>query len=279
MTWMSTEAPSGIQLAGAGHGSTKSAGAAMMSDPMIGSGDSVAALEHGLVDHDAEGEGVWIRGGMGFLAGALTDQHFLARGRLGRLLAVLDARQDVRLAYGVDENTAIVVRGDHAAVVGASGVVVVDMRPARRDGTGQGFRNARMFLLGDGDRFLPGSGEAVPSVAKAPVPAADPESTPPPPVPTEPWIDDAFARFLVPFAPYPAPGAILPAGRFVVRLSKPDGFRVLARPGRGAYRGPDALFAGPLTLDLVPKDSPDAKPPAPAEPPEPKGPKRRPRTG
>ncbi len=227
-----------------------SAGAAMMTDPMIGSGDAQAALDHGLVDHDDENAGVWIRNGMGFFGGALTDQHFLARGRMGRLLALVDARADVKLAFGIDENTALVVRGDHAAALGPSGVVVLDARGAARRGPGKGFTGAVLFLMGEGDRWLLGRNEVVPAADKSAV--ATPGDADPPGVPMSPFVDAAFATFLGGFAPYPAPGAILPAGRWGVRLSKPDGFRALARPGRGAYGMPRDMFAGPFTVDLVP---------------------------
>lgn len=248
-----------------------SAGAAMMTDPMIGSGDAQAALDHGLVDHDDENAGVWIRNGMGFFGGALTDQHFLARGRTGRLLALLDARADIKLAFGIDENTALVVRGDHAAVLGPSGVIVFDAQGATRRGAGKGFTGAKLFLLGEGDRWLLNRDEAVPSADKEAVAAR--EDADPPGVPLSPFVDAAFAYFLGGFAPYPAPGAILPAGRWGVRLAKPDGFRALARPGRGAYGMPRDMFAGPFTVDLVPIDEALPRDPAPSSSPVP-APKR-----
>lgn len=139
-----------------------SAGAAVMSDPMIGGGSSEDALLHGVVDADPliEGNpsGVWIRDGVGFLPGAIVDQHFLARGRFGRLMVaarhLLQGRQDPLLAVGVGENTALVVDapGTDAAtvhVIGPSAVVLVEMQP--------GDPEHRIVFLRDGDppRRLP----------------------------------------------------------------------------------------------------------------------------
>ncbi len=83
-----------------------SAGAAVLSRTMIlGSGGGIAA----------EGQG------LGLLPGAVVDQHFLRRNRLGRLLGVLTHHPEL-VGFGVDEGTALVVglRGMHLEVVGDS---------------------------------------------------------------------------------------------------------------------------------------------------------------
>ena len=64
--------------------SGSSAGAAMMSRVMIAGGSSADAVTHGVRLPD--GDGVHIREGMGFFELGMLDQHFLARGRIGRLL-------------------------------------------------------------------------------------------------------------------------------------------------------------------------------------------------
>jgi hypothetical protein len=290
---------------------------------MIASGDNDAALEQGVIDHDAPAQGVWVRRGIALLEGAVTDQRTLAQGRLGRDLAALDGRPDIQLVFGIDDDTALVAHGNHVAVIGRSAVVVLDARGAKRRGPGKGIEGARMFILGDGDRFVTATGEAIPSLVKRslaagarmlsadaadtpPVPAAlsvpaagaasapspadlsasassaasaarapsappaagaDTDVGPPPAVPLLPFVDDAFARFLGAFAAYPAPGAILPAGRFGVRLAKPDDYRALAEPGRSPRGLPRNLFAGPLVIDLLP--AAEAVPPA--DPPAPRG--------
>jgi cyanophycinase len=61
--------------------------------------------------------------GFGFLAGTAVDQHLLTRSRQNDLWQVLDVRPDL-LGIGIDEGTALVVRGDRAEVIGASQVLL-----------------------------------------------------------------------------------------------------------------------------------------------------------
>lgn len=87
-----------------------SAGAAMMTNPMITGGTSEDALKHGVTwSNDVkEGQGVGLADGMGYLTNVLIDQHFLERGRLGRLLvAMKEAGMD--RGFGVAEDAAFVV--------------------------------------------------------------------------------------------------------------------------------------------------------------------------
>jgi cyanophycinase len=86
-----------------------SAGAACQSDPMIAGG---------------RGETVDTTRGLGLLRGAIVDQHFLARGRFPRLVAAVRRLRD-RVGIGIDEGTALVVRGSTAEILGDSRVVVV----------------------------------------------------------------------------------------------------------------------------------------------------------
>ena len=87
-----------------------SAGAAIMTDPMIAGGGSLEALQMGIRSEEEDAEGVLIEPGLGFLEIGLIDQHFLARGRWGRLLvAILDSGGD-GLGFGIDENTALRAR-------------------------------------------------------------------------------------------------------------------------------------------------------------------------
>jgi len=131
--------------------SGSSAGAAMMSDPMIAGGTSAGAFRNGT----AEG-GVRLDPGMGFLSDLLVDQHFLARGRIGRLLTAVLGPEGMRMGAGIDEDTALLVRGRDLEVVGASGVVMVDGRAANPDVAPAGsraFAAIRVELLGPGDRM------------------------------------------------------------------------------------------------------------------------------
>lgn len=135
-----------------------SAGAAIMTDPMIGSGTSLGALTQGVTYTDnwnIEGDNrVFITKGLGFLSDSISDQHFLKRGRLGRLIvAMFD--QDIDMGYGIDENTALVVKGNEYEAVGASGVVVVDISQAAKDEKSDRFRasNIKIHYLEKGDKY------------------------------------------------------------------------------------------------------------------------------
>lgn len=67
--------------------------------------------------------------GFGFLRGVAVDQHLLVRGRETDMLQVVAAHPEI-LGIGLDEGTAIVVRGDRAEVVGASKVAVYNAADA-----------------------------------------------------------------------------------------------------------------------------------------------------
>jgi cyanophycinase len=80
-----------------------SAGAAIMSRVMITGGRTDPNLGDG----------------MGFLPGAIVDQHFLKRNRQPRLMAALEKRPG-HVGIGIDESTAIVVRRNTLEVIGNS---------------------------------------------------------------------------------------------------------------------------------------------------------------
>jgi cyanophycinase len=63
--------------------------------------------------------------GFGLLRGAAVDQHLLVRRRERDLLQILEVHPQL-LGIGIDERTAIVVRGDSFEVIGASQVAVYD---------------------------------------------------------------------------------------------------------------------------------------------------------
>jgi cyanophycinase len=99
-------------------------------------------------------EGHELGTGLGFAGDRLiVDQHFLERGRLGRLLPVLVER-GLALGLGVAEDTAAILRGDEVEVIGSSGVLLVELDEADRARGREPFllRNARLSLLGNGDR-------------------------------------------------------------------------------------------------------------------------------
>jgi cyanophycinase len=84
-----------------------SAGAAVMSDPMICGGNPVAEMGRGF----------------GFLRGVIVDQHLSERNRLPRLQGAV-ARHPDYLGLGIDEQTAVVVQARVASVLGEGQVHV-----------------------------------------------------------------------------------------------------------------------------------------------------------
>lgn len=95
-----------------------SAGASMMSDTMIVTGDAEEAPTKNTV-HMAPGMGLWL--------GAVIDQHFSQRGRIGRLLSALAQNPGI-LGVGLDEDTAIEVHLDRhrLTVLGSRTVTLLD---------------------------------------------------------------------------------------------------------------------------------------------------------
>lgn len=83
--------------------------------------------------------------GFGYLRNTGIDQHLLQRNRHFDMLEVLEAYPDL-LGIGLDENTAIVVRGDEAEVMGEGYVAIYDAG-ARIDSGGA------FYFLAPGDRF------------------------------------------------------------------------------------------------------------------------------
>jgi cyanophycinase len=92
-----------------------SAGAAVQSDVMIRYGRTEAQLDRGL----------------GLLRNAVVDQHFNQRSRQQRLLNALE-RNPGLIGLGIDEGTALVVRGAELTVIGV-GQVTVYQSPASKE--------------------------------------------------------------------------------------------------------------------------------------------------
>ncbi|MGB2810547.1 MAG: cyanophycinase, partial [Mycobacterium sp.] len=108
-----------------------SAGAAIMSDVMISGGTSLEAATYGVVD-DPDQPGMLLEPGLGFFAWGMVDQHFIKRGRLGRLIVGMQA-SGAKRGFGIDENTALFVEGKRAQVIGEYGVFVLDLEEANVD--------------------------------------------------------------------------------------------------------------------------------------------------
>jgi cyanophycinase len=89
--------------------------------------------------------------GFGFLPNSAVDQHLLARDRQYDLIPVIETHPEL-LGIGIDENTALVVQGDTARVVGESLVAIYDPRRwTQADSTLA--RDDKFFFLEPGDRF------------------------------------------------------------------------------------------------------------------------------
>ena len=151
--------------AGAVIGGT-SAGAAIMSDSMITGnqfraapdtngyyGDEFASIARHFIE---------IVPGLGFLPGAIVDQHFIARERHNRLLSVVLERPGM-IGVGIDESTALEVEPDGTwRVLGASAVVIYDARRSSITGVTQpllGGTGIQLHVLPSGSRFDPKSGK------------------------------------------------------------------------------------------------------------------------
>ena len=246
--------------------SGSSAGAAIMSDPMIAGGTSAAAVVRGVrrttvaaSDSNEATSGVTITTGLGFFPVALADQHFLARGRFGRLLVALLDLDQFDLAFGIDENTALVVDGSVVSNPGLSDVVIMDERPARRDG--KSATGVRVHLMGAGDRFDLATRTLTISPDKTPLPrAASPDE----------HIDapkDVFARWellhlLDRLARTSQTELTIPVDGGQLTLRKDAGFRAVARNGVGVQGAPASLAMTGLSFDLR-RATPPAAPPAP----------------
>ena len=140
-----------------------SAGAAIMSATMIRDGEDMMSLLKGTIRPGKE-----IDRGLGFVGeGLFTDQHFLRRGRIGRLLPVMVATGYKR-GLGVEENTAAIVHNDEVEIVGAGGALFTDLERAKHDPNLGAFnlRGARLSFLDRGDRLNLATGDVSPSAGK-----------------------------------------------------------------------------------------------------------------
>ena len=141
-----------------------SAGAACLSEPMILGGSSVQALAHGVTENPLA-PGMMMGHGLGFFPHGLIDQHFIRRGRLGRLLVGM-CHSGSRWGFGIDENTAMIVEGDRLRVVGEYGALVVDLGRAGVAPDKRRWDGVRVSYLDDGDGFDLARMKPVPGPAK-----------------------------------------------------------------------------------------------------------------
>jgi len=93
--------------------------------------------------------------GFGFLKNVAIDQHVLARNRHFDMFEILRNRPEL-LGIGIDESTAIIVKGDIFEVVGKSYVVVYDGKFWSREGSELKKlpeKEQIFYFLREGDRY------------------------------------------------------------------------------------------------------------------------------
>jgi cyanophycinase len=144
-----------------------SAGAAVMSPVMIRGGELEPEVGRGF----------------GLLPGTVIDQHFLKRNRQDRLMRVLTAHPG-HVGIGIDEGTALIVRGHHLTVMGDSDVVTCLSAgsdcPARVERLSPGDEaDLRALMLAAMSRSRPAVAAVVESEStiaspEIPLPAAEP---------------------------------------------------------------------------------------------------------
>ncbi|MBI1291700.1 cyanophycinase [bacterium] len=226
-----------------------SAGAAMMSDPIIGGGTSRSALENGVAPPgDDDARGVIVTRGMGFFPYGITDQHFLARGRLGRLVVAL-SHTGTRLGWGIDEDSAVLADLSTNKVVtwgNDRALVLVDMKQASKEG--KGYRNVRISILGGGDWVDGPSGEVTPAEGKKPL-SADPAKTEAIPVAKDAWDDYVISDLAEQLALSTQTTAKALDPNFEIVLSEDDGTRLYIGPDND----PDTISVVNLRMDILPR--------------------------
>lgn len=101
-----------------------SAGAAVMCEKMI-TGNQLRDTTYTATFRTIESKNLEIKPGLSLMSGVLIDQHFLARSRHNRLLTGVIEYPD-HIGIGIDESTAIVVKGMTIEVIGDSQVLVIE---------------------------------------------------------------------------------------------------------------------------------------------------------
>jgi cyanophycinase len=143
-----------------------SAGAAIMSSTMFYEPPEVLdVLKQGVQGLRGSKD---IAPGLGFIdPDVFIDQHLLMRGRFARMLPAMLAK-GYTTGLGVDENTALVVKAGEAEVIGASGVLMIDLSQATHDASTPAFnvKNAKLSYLERGDKITLATRQVTPAQAK-----------------------------------------------------------------------------------------------------------------
>jgi cyanophycinase len=245
-----------------------SAGAAIMSDPMIAGGSPATALARGVArggagaggdegddGADATPAGVRVTPGIGFLPGAIVDQHFLARGRIGRLIAAVLDLDEFDVGFGVDEDTGLVVDGRTVHAVGSSGVVIIDARHAVRDG--RSARDVSLHLLGSGASYDMETGRLDVDAGMHALPRGSDAVG----VPDNPFARWAFLHLLHDFARSQQQYVTVPFDGGEIVLRKGPAFTAVSSGSEGVEGTPADFTVRDVQLDVRrdPRDARDSR--------------------
>jgi len=153
-----------------------SAGAAIMSDPMIGGGLSFPSLSQGVLSGELTSEqqdngAVYLTRGLGFFNYGMVDQHFDKRARIGRLaIALSQNNQQIKIGFGIDENTALVVYNQKQEMefIGESAVTVLNLMDASitKIGKKTKINNIELSLVEGSDKYDISKDEFIPNPIK-----------------------------------------------------------------------------------------------------------------
>lgn len=133
-----------------------SAGAAVMSEKMI-TGNELRKSDYLETFRTIEANNIELGTGLGFLTTAIVDQHFVWRSRHNRLITAIIEHPEL-IGIGIDEATAILVKGNLAEVIGESQVLVYE-NPDRSftinkdEKLGARYLRLRVFLPGESFRL------------------------------------------------------------------------------------------------------------------------------
>jgi len=130
-----------------------SAGAAVMSKKMI-TGNELRYPQYNETFKCIEGGNIEYADGLGLLKTAIIDQHFVKRSRYNRLITSVLENPDLP-GIGIDESTAILVKGNTAEVVGESQVIVFrnKSKSNKRQANKIGANNIQLEIYLIGEKF------------------------------------------------------------------------------------------------------------------------------
>lgn len=130
-----------------------SAGAAVMSKSMI-TGNELKRKEYASTFRTIEPDNIEIKPGLGLLPTVIVDQHFLIRSRHNRLITAVIEHPEL-VGIGIDEATAILVKGNDVEVLGDSQVLVYRNREKSKTikNNKLGVQNVRLDVYLPGQKF------------------------------------------------------------------------------------------------------------------------------